>query len=239
MSNSHHIVRSYDEDLQNITNRIVEMGGFVEEQLSDGIDAVVKRDAELGERTAGNDGRIDEMEREIDELVVKLIARRQPMADDLREMISALKIVGILERVGDYAAHVAERSITVTQNPTVPPILVISRMGKMVRDLLSDALGAYSQRDPDLALAVWRRDQDLDQLYASLFRELLRYMEEDSQNIVACTHLLFIAKYIERIGDFATNIAEHVHFVVLGKMPEGERPKAGNTRSSMGSTGKS
>lgn len=236
MTNTHHIVRSYDEDLQHIANRIVEMGGLVETQLSEAIESVVKRDAELARRVADSDGRIDVMEREIDDAVIRLIARRQPVADDLREMISALKIVGILERVGDYAAHVAERAVTVTQKPTVPPVLVISRMGKMVRDLLSDALGAYAQRDPELALSVWRRDQDLDQLYGSLFRELLGYMEEDPQNIVTCTHLLFIAKYIERVGDFATNIAEHVHFVVLGRMPEGPRPKASNTRLSMGST---
>ena len=236
MTNSHHIVRSYDEDLQNVANRIVEMGGLVEAQLTSAIDALIKRDAELAKQTSENDGRIDVMEREIDDAVIRLIARRQPVADDLREMISALKIVGILERVGDYAAHVAERSVIIMQKPSVPPILVISRMGKMVRDLLSDVLGAYAQRDAELALSVWRRDQDLDQLYGSLFRELLTYMEEDPQNIVTCTHLLFIAKYIERVGDFATNIAEHVHFVVRGKMPEGQRPKAGNTRVAMGST---
>ncbi|MCG8511234.1 MAG: phosphate signaling complex protein PhoU [Rhodospirillales bacterium] len=229
MNQSNHIVKSYDEDIENITNRIVEMGGLVESQLSDALEAIVKRDALLGQQTAAKDGRIDAMEREIDDIVVTVIARRQPMADDLRAMISALKIVGILERVGDYAAHMAQRAVTVTQGPSMPPILVISRMGKMVRDLLSDALGSYAQRDADLALSVWRRDQDLDQLYGSLFRELLDYMVEDSENIVTCVDLLFIAKYIERIGDFATNIAEHVHFVVRGKMPEGERPKAGGS----------
>jgi phosphate transport system protein len=227
MKKSNHIVKSYDEDIHNITNRIVEMGGVVETQLTDALEAIVKRDALLGQQTAAKDGRIDAMERDIDELLITVIARRQPMADDLREMISALKIVGILERVGDYAAHVAERAVTVTQGPTMPPILVISRMGKMVRELLADALGAYARRDADLALMVWRRDQELDQLYGSLFRELLDSMVEDAENIVTCIDLLFVAKYIERIGDFATNIAEHVHFVVRGKLPEGERPKAG------------
>ena len=229
MTKPHHIVRSYDQDLQNLTNRIIEMGGAVEAQLADAIDAISRRDADLAARTAQRDSRIDEMEREIDEHVISLIAKRQPMADDLREMISAMKIVGILERVGDYAAHVAERAIIVVGAPAMPPVLVVSRMGMMVRDLLADALGAYAQRDAELAHAVWLRDQDLDQLYTSLFRELLQSMEEDSHNIVTCTHLLFVAKYIERIGDFATNIAEHVHFIVLGKMPEGERPKAGKT----------
>lgn len=226
MNKSNHIVKSYDEDIDNITSRIVEMGGLVETQLSDALEAIVKRDALLGQQTAAKDGQIDTLEREIDDLVITVIARRQPMADDLREMVSALKIVGILERVGDYAAHVAQRAVTVTQGPSMPPILVISRMGKMVRDLLSDSLGAYAQRDADLALSVWRRDQDLDQLYGSLFRELLDYMIEDPENILTCIDLLFVAKYIERIGDFATNIAEHVHFVVRGKLPEGERPKA-------------
>lgn len=229
MTNTNHIVKSYDQDLQNLTNRIIEMGGAVEAHLADAIEAITRRDAELGTRTANKDSRIDGMEREIDELVIGLIAKRQPMADDLREMISAMKIVGILERIGDYAAHVAERAVTVVNGPALPPILVISRMGKMVRDLLSDALGAYAQRDAELALAVWIRDQDLDQLYTSLFRELLHAMEEDPHNIVTCTHLLFVAKYIERIGDFATNIAELVHFIVVGKLPEGERPKAGKT----------
>ena len=231
MNKSHHIVRSYDQDLQNVTNRIIEMGGAVEAQLADAIDAMIKRDGELANLTAQKDSQIDEMEREIDEHVISLIAKRQPMADDLREMISAMKIVGILERVGDYAAHVAERAAIVADTPAMPPITVVSRMGKMVRDLLADALGAYARRDAELALSVWLRDQDLDQLYSSLFRELLQAMEEDSHNIVPCTHLLFVAKYIERVGDFATNIAEHVHFIVLGKMPEGERPKAGPTRS--------
>ncbi len=229
MTKSNHIVKSYDQDLQNVTNRIIEMGGAVEAQLADAIDAMIKRDGELAVITAQKDSRIDEMEREIDEQVISLIAKRQPMADDLREMISAMKIVGILERVGDYAAHVAERAAIVAETPAMPPVLVVSRMGKMVRDLLADALGAYARRDAELALSVWLRDQDLDQLYTSLFRELLQAMEEDSHNIVPCTHLLFVAKYIERIGDFATNIAEHVHFIVLGKMPEGERPKAGRT----------
>jgi phosphate transport system protein len=226
MTAPHHIVRSYDEDLQGIANRLVEMGGLVEAQLADAIEAMIKRHVDLARKTIGGDTRIDSMEREIDEATILLLARRQPMADDLREVVSALKIAGILERVGDYATHVAERAITITHEPTQSSILVIHRMGRMVRDLLSDALSAYAKRDADLALDVWRRDRDLDQLYASLFRELLTHMKQDSQAVDPCVHLLFVAKYIERIGDFATNIAEHVHFIVRGEAPEGKRPKA-------------
>ncbi|MBC8159269.1 MAG: phosphate signaling complex protein PhoU [Alphaproteobacteria bacterium] len=224
-----HIVRSYDDELGHICARIVEMGGLVEDQLASAITAIVKRDAALGEQVSGQDGRVDEMEREIDELIVRLLAKRQPVADDLREVVAGLKIVGILERVGDYAAHVGERAVTLGAAPELPAVLVIARMGKMVRDLFADALAAYANQDARLALSVWQRDQDLDRLYASLFHELLKSMEWDSENIATCTHLLFIAKYIERVGDFATNIAEHVHFLALGHPPQGERPKAGNT----------
>ena len=229
MSSSQHIVRSYDEELSQISNRIVEMGGRVEAQLADAIEAVAKRNMDLAQRAIDMDRQVDVAETEIDDLTIKLLARRQPMADDLREMVAALRIVGILERVGDYAAHVGERAITLSKVPAVPPVLVISRMGKMVRDLFGDAIGAYAHRDAELALSVWRRDQDLDQLYASLFRELLTHMMEDSQNVTTCVHLLFVAKYIERMGDFSTNIAEHVHYIVRGHKPEGQRPKAGST----------
>jgi len=227
MRETQHIVKSYDEDLHHITNRIVEMGGIVEAQLADGIEALVQRNAELGTRTAQRDVSVDAMEREIDDLAVRLLARRQPMADDLREVLSALKIIGMLERVGDYAAHVGKRAAILSDGPENAAVPVIARMGKMVRDLFSDALEAYARRDAELALSVWRRDQDLDQLYSSLFRELLASMAEDPQNITSCIHLLFVAKYIERVGDFATNIAELVHFVVLGSVPAGKRPKAG------------
>lgn len=229
MRDTNHIVKSYDEELHHIRTRIVEMGGLVETQLADAIEAVVKRNAALGAQTDQRDVQVDAMEREIDDAIVRLLARRQPMADDLRQVLAALKIVGILERVGDYGAHIGKRAVELAQDQETAAVQVIGRMGKMVRDLLGDVLGAYARHDPDLALSVWRRDQDIDQLYASFFRELLTAMAEDPQNINACMHLLFIAKYIERVGDFATNIAENVHFLVLGVMPEGKRPKASTT----------
>ena len=229
MRDTQHIVKSYDEELQHISTRITEMGGLVEAQLADAIEAVVRRNAPLGAETDQRDVQVDAMEREIDEAIIRLLARRQPMADDLRQVLAALKIVGILERVGDYAAHVGKRAVELAQDRETPAVLVIGRMGKMVRDLLGDVLGAYARHDPELALSVWRRDQDIDQLYASFFRELLTSMAEDPKNINACMHLLFIAKYIERVGDFATNIAENVHFLVLGVMPAGKRPKAGTS----------
>lgn len=227
MDRPQHIVKAYDDELAHISARIIEMGGLVEKQLADAIQSVVQRDAQLAEATDQGDAEVDRMEGEIDELTIKLLARRQPMADDLRELVSALRIVGILERIGDYAAHVAGRADAVIKGPAVAPLLVVSRMGKMVRDLLADALGAYAQRDPDLAISVWRRDQDLDQLHASLFVDLLNYMQEDADNVTICVHLMSVAKYIERIGDLSTNIAEHVHYIVRGAKPAGERPKVG------------
>lgn len=226
-----HTVKSYDDELHHISTRIAEMGGLVEAQLADAIEAVVRRNAQLGAQTDQRDAQVDAMEREIDEAIVQLLARRQPMADDLRQVLASLKIVGILERVGDYAAHIGKRGAELAQDRETPAVQVIGRMGKMVRDLLGDVLGAYARHDAELALSVWRRDQDIDQLYSSFFRELLTSMAEDPKNINACMHLLFIAKYIERVGDFATNIAENVHFLVLGVMPAGQRPKANRTDS--------
>ena len=226
MAINQHTVRAFDEDLDGVRNKVVEMAGMVEAQITDAIEALIKRNDDLAQTTAANDQRIDEMETVLEEMTVRLMVKRQPVADDLRHVVSALRAASILERVGDYAAHVAKRAIVINAAPAVPPMRMISRMGVMVRELFGDAIGAYARRDPELALQVWRRDRELDEMYASLLHELLEHMKQDTEAISTCVELLFVAKYIERMGDFATNLAENVHFLVLGRRPEGERPKA-------------
>jgi phosphate transport system protein len=222
---SEHIIKSYDEELQRLDNAITQMGGLAESQLAAAIEAVIKRDSELATQVIEGDVRIDQLEREIESLVMRLLALRQPMARDLRQSIAALKIASDLERIGDYAANVAKRSIALNQTPPVRPVYAIPRMGRLGQAMIKDMLDAYVERDADKALAVWLRDEELDEMYTSLFRELLTYMIEDPRNITACTHLLFIAKNLERIGDHTTNIAETLYFLVHGTPLAQARPK--------------
>ena len=220
-----HIVKSYDEELSRLNNLIVEMGGLAESQLAGAIDAVAKRDSDLAARVVEGDAKVDELEREADNLVIRLLALRQPMARDLREIFAALKIGSDLERICDYAANVAKRSIALAQTPPIQPVYALPRMGALAQRLVKDVIDAYVERDADKALEVWRRDEELDEMYSSLFREFLTYMMEDPRNIGACTHLLFMAKNIERIGDHATNIAEDLYYLVHGKALTEVRPK--------------
>ena len=179
------------------------------------------------------DVRIDQLERQISAQTIRMLALRQPMAQDLRQVVAALKISSDIERIGDYAANVAKRAIALTQSPPMRPVGGIARMGRLVQQIIKDTLDAFSDNDADKAVAAWKRDQDVDDMYNSLFRELLTYMMEDPRNIGPSTHLMFIAKNIERIGDHATNIAETVHFLVLGRPIEALRPKGDNTSFSM------
>ena len=213
---SEHIIKSYDEELQRLDNTITQMGGLAESQLGAAIEAVVKRDSDVATQVIEGDVQVDNLERDIESLVVRLLALRQPMARDLRQSIAALKIASDLERIGDYAANVAKRSIALNQTPPVRPVYAVPRMGRLCQAMIKDILDAYVERDADKALAVWLRDEELDEMYTSLFRELLTYMIEDPRNITACTHLLFIAKNLERIGDHTTNVAETLYFLVLG-----------------------
>jgi len=221
-----HIVKSFDEQLNRLDNVIAEMGGLAEAQLAEAIEAMVRRDVERAERVTNADARIDELETEIDQMAVAMLALRQPMADDLRLVIAALKTSGIIERIGDYAKNVAKRTLTLSQMPPMQPALTVARLGRLVQEMIKNVLDAYVARDAEKAAQVWMRDEEVDALYTSVFRELLTYMMEDPRNITPCTHLLFVAKNIERIGDHATNIAEHVHFVVHGSMPHDIRPKS-------------
>ncbi|MCG8690374.1 MAG: phosphate signaling complex protein PhoU [Minwuiales bacterium] len=226
MDQTGHTVKAYDKELNRLSNVIAQMGGLAESQIASAIEAVVKRDADLAARTVEADAKIDELEREVDEFVVRLLALRQPMASDLREIVSALKIAADLERAADHAKSVAKRAIALAQVPPVKPAYTIPRMGKMVQRMITDVLDAYVERDADKALVVWRADEEVDESYNSLFRELLTYMMEDPRNISTCAHLLFVAKNIERMGDLATNIAETIHYVVHGVALPQDRPKS-------------
>jgi phosphate transport system protein len=220
-----HTVKAFDEELQRLTNMIARMGGLTESQIASAIQSVVKRDADLAANVVEADLKVDALEREIDDQVISMLALRQPMAGDLRSVVGALRIASDVERIADYAANVAKRAIALSQMAPVRPIFQIPRMGSVAREMVRDVLDSYVGHDIDKAIAVWNRDEELDEIYSSLFRELLTYMMEDPRNITASTHLLFIAKNIERIGDHVTNIAETVHFLVVGKPLRGARPK--------------
>ena len=220
-----HIVKSYDEELARLNNTITEMGGLAESQLASAIEAVAKRDSELAAQVIEGDAQVDELQHGLDELAIRLLALRQPMARDLREIFAATKIAADLERICDYAANVAKRSIALTQTPPIQPVHALPRMGTLALRLIKDVIDAYVEKDADKALEVWRRDEELDEMYSSLFREFLTYMMEDPRNIGACTHLLFMAKNIERIGDHATNIAEDLYYLVHGTPLTETRPK--------------
>lgn len=222
---SEHIVKSFEQELEQLKRTILQMGGLAESQMETAIRCVVRRDADLAAQVVRGDDQLDRYENEIDDATVRMLALRQPMAGDLREVVSALKIASDLERIGDYAANVAKRSIALSQAPQVKPVTAIPRMGKLAQEIIKDTLDAYTERDLDKALAAWERDEELDDLYTSLFRETLTYMMEDPRNITPCTHLVFIAKNIERIGDHATNVAETVHFLITGRAIREARPK--------------
>jgi phosphate transport system protein len=228
-----HIIKSYDDELRRLNNTIMQMGGLAEGQLAAAIDAVIKRDSELAARVVAEDATVDQLEHEVDGLVVRLLALRQPMARDLREILAALRIANDLERICDYAANVAKRSIVLNQSPAVKPVYTLPRMVKLAEALTKDVLDAYVARDADKAMIVWARDEELDEMYSSLFRELLTYMMEDPRNITASTHLLFMAKNVERIGDHATNIAETVYFLVNGTQLTQARPKRDNSNQAV------
>lgn len=220
-----HTVKSFDEELKRLMNLISQMGGLVETQVQDCIQSLAKRDSNIAERVIQGDLKIDGLEHDVNDLTVRMLALRQPLAEDLRRVVGALKISSDLERIGDYAANISKRAVALNQLPPARPAAGIPRMGKMVQQILKEVLDAYVEQDAEKALLVWRRDEEVDEMYTSLFRELLTYMMEDPRNITPCTHLLFMAKNIERIGDHATNIAETLYYQVTGRPLTAERPK--------------
>jgi len=222
---SEHIVKAYDEELRHLNSAIMEMGGIAEQQIANAMLAVAKRDTDLAARVVEDDDRVDELEHEVASFSVRLLALRQPMASDLRNIIAALKVSSDIERIADYAVNVAKRAIALSLTPIVTPVARIPRMGKLVQAMLKDVLDAYIERDVAKAMKVWEHDKDIDDMYDSLFRELLTYMMEDPRSITSCTHLLFVAKNIERIGDHTTNIAEDIYYLVHGQPWYKARPK--------------
>jgi phosphate transport system protein len=220
-----HTVTSFEEDLKKLDRLIAEMGGMAEALLADAVDTMLKRDAEGALEVKERDKDIDALEREIDEHAIRLLALRQPVADDLRVVIVALKTAAIIERIGDYAKNIAKRTQVLSVCAEMGAGKSIKRLAALVQEMIRDVLDAYVTRDAERADEVRLRDKEVDDLHTSLFRELLTYMMEDAHKITPCTHLMFIAKNIERIGDHATNIAENVLFLVHGEMPEDARPK--------------
>ena len=225
-----HIVSSYDTDLRGLRQRIAEMGGIAEKMLVDSVAALARHDKPLAQTVITSDPRLDVLHREVEENAILTIARRQPLAVDLRETISAIRIAGDVERIGDLAKNIAKRALAIGDDFQPHKIVVgLRHMNDLVMGQLKDVLDAYAQKDTAKALDVWKRDGAIDALYTSLFRELLTYMMEDPRNISFCTHLLFCAKNIERIGDHTTNIAETVHYLVTAETLAIDRPK--NDRS--------
>ena len=224
-----HTVKSFDEELKRLSDLVAQMGGLAEAQLQAAIEALVSRDAEQAARVVQNDARIDQLERQISTQTVRMLALRQPMAGICARSSPRIKISSDIERIGDYAANVAKRAIALTQSPPMRPVGGIARMGRLVQQIIKDILDAYGAHDADKAVAAWKRDQEVDDMYNSLFRELLTYMMEDPRNIGPSTHLIFIAKNIERMGDHATNVAEIIHFLVRGEDISEARPKSDKT----------
>ncbi len=229
---SAHTVSSYDEELQYLVRRISEMGGVAERMVEQSVHSLVNSDLSLSQKVISDDLLVDEAERQIDEKAVLIIARRQPMASDLRDIIGSIRIAADLERIGDMAKNIAKRVIAV-EGLGQPKKLVrgLEHLTELALNQLKDVLDAYSNRSPEAATIVRERDEEIDAIYTSLFRELLTYMMEDPRNITACTHLLFCAKNIERIGDHATNIAESIYYMTTGTQPDTERPKDDATAS--------
>jgi len=220
-----HLVKSFDADLKKLRDLLTEMGGIVESQVALAAEAIAERDAAAATRAVEADPQVDALEREIEQFVIRMLALRQPMAGDLRMIVAGLKITGDLERIGDYAANVAKRSIVLGQYILPFSLAGLAHMAHMVQEQLKLIIDAIGSNDTAKAIEVWRSDRVVDDLYTALFRELITYMMEDPRNITPCTHLLFIAKNLERIGDHATNIAETIYYAVEGEVMSETRPK--------------
>jgi phosphate transport system protein len=225
-----HTTKAFDVDLQEITRKVAEMGGLAERQIADAIQALTDRDTDLAERVIAADPAIDTLQHDIEEKAVLTIARRQPMAVDLREIVGAMRVANDLERIGDHAKHIGKRVVALDLD-LHPQRLIrgVEHMGSQVLALLKQVLDAYASRDVAAALVVWNGDEEVDALCTALYRELLTYMMEDARNITFCMHLMFCAKDIERIGDHATNIAETVYYIIEGRQITDQRPKGDST----------
>lgn len=220
-----HIVRSFEQELHHLRDLLVKMGGLLESQLAAAAEAVMEGDGAAAAAALEQDPAVDSLEREVEQFVIRLLALRQPMAGDLRQIVASLKISSDLERIGDYSANVAKRALVLNQFSLNFRLGGLGHLTRLVQENLKLTIDTLGDNDPDKAMQVWRADQAVDDIYTAIFRELITYMMEDARNITPCTHLLFIAKNLERIGDHTTNIAETVHYAATGEaLPEG-RPK--------------
>jgi len=229
-----HPVRAYETELKSLDAMLAHMGGLAEHALGQAIDALYHRDPELAEVTLENDRAIDKLERDVDDLAISIIARRGPVASDLRQIVAAIRIAVDLERIGDLSKNIAKRAIAIAGEPHPKQVITgFMHIGEAALRQLKDVLDAYSQRNAEAALRVWQRDQDIDAMYNSLYTELLTTMMEEPQSVGLYAHLLFGAKNLERIGDHATNIAETVFYLINGKPLGDERPKSDRTSQTL------
>lgn len=212
-----HTVKAFDDDIGELRALVSEMGGIAEKAIGDAMHALIRHDLETAAKVVENDTRLDELDAECERQAVKLIALRAPLADDLREAVAAMKIANVIERIGDYAKNIAKRVPVFEKTPDIEPLSILPAMAQVVAEMVHEVLDAFAARDAEKALAVIERDDAVDDFYNSLFRALLTYMMENSHNITQSTHLLFIAKNLERVGDHATNIAEMVYFAATGE----------------------
>ena len=223
-------MRAFDADLGELSRMVAEMGGLAEKEVADSVIALARRDIELAQKVIALDPSVDNLQRAIEEKAILTIARRQPMAVDLRDIVGSLRVSNDLERIGDLAKNIAKRVLALDADIAFSQVVRgVEEMTKLVLAQVKQVLDAYASRDVDKALEVWRRDEEIDAVNNSLFRELLTYMMEDPRNISYCIHLLFCAKNIERMGDHATNIAESVYYMVEGRTLAEERPKGDTT----------
>lgn len=222
-----HTVRAYDEELDALTAELARMGGLAEAEVIDSVRAIAKSDVALAASVIARDARLDVLEKEIERRAIRMIALRQPVADDLRRTVAAMRISTNLERIGDLAKNISKRAMVIIESdPVTPASTSIERMGELVNARLKNVLDALTSREVEQAVEVWRGDHEIDEHYDAIFRELLTYMMGDPRTITACAHLLFVAKNLERIGDHATNIAEILHYEITGEELAEERPKS-------------
>jgi phosphate transport system protein len=222
-----HTVKAFDEELDAITADLARMGGLAEAEVADAIRAIAKSDVALAASVINRDVKLDGLDKEIERRAIRLIALRQPVADDLRHTVSAIKISTNLERIGDLAKNIAKRAVVIVESDPMTPVTgSIERMGDLVVTRLKNVLDALASREVEQAIAVWMNDHEVDELYDAIFRELLTYMMGDPRTIASCAHLLFVAKNLERIGDHATNIAELLHYEITGAELAEERPRS-------------
>jgi phosphate transport system protein len=226
---SEHIVTSYESQLQNLNNTIIKMGALAESQFADSVMTLQKNNPDIVDRIVGKDERLDDFEKKLESLVIDLIALRQPLAIDLRETVSSMKISSELERVGDLSKNIAKRSLALKLPIENAIFKDLKNCAELVQKNLKLAMDAYAKRSADSALEVWIKDQNIDNVISALMEEILKFMKLNKKNLEDGTHLLFVAKNIERIGDHATNIVEQIYFLIRGTQIKGERPKGQNS----------